>query len=244
MKKVTCSSARHFVCRRCAGVGDGAEEPEEVLCDVVETVKGFCYLGDTLNASGGCETAVTSRVRIGWMKLRECGELLRGRRFSLRMKGMVYRTCVRSAMSYGSETWCLRKSEMAILRRTERAMVRSISGVKLVDRKKMEELMEMLGLKETLDRMAKANGVRWYEHVIRRDDNNIRKKAMMLEVNGKRKRGRPKITWRRQVEESEEKVGLKIEEAADRTRWREGVRAIAEGMRCIWPPLVTRKEPD
>ena len=33
---------------------------------------------------------------------------------------MVYRSCVRSAMLYESETWCLRESEMAILRRTER----------------------------------------------------------------------------------------------------------------------------
>ena len=141
-----------------------------------------------------------------------------------------------------SETLCLRQSEMVILRRTERAMVRSMCVVKLVDRKKIEELMEMLGLKETLDRMVKANGVRWYGLVIRRD-NNILKKAMMLEVNGKRKRGRPKMTWWRQVEESVEKVGLKIEEAADRTRWRKGVRAIAEGMRWIRPPSGTRKDP-
>ena len=133
------------------------------------------------------------------------------------MKEMVYRSCVRSAMLYGSETWCLRESETAILR-TERAMVRSMYGVKIVDRKKMEDLMEMLGLKETLDRVAKANGVRWYGHVIRRVGDNILKKAMMLEVNGKRKRGRPKMTWRKQVEESVKKVGLKIEEAADRMR--------------------------
>ena len=120
---------------------------------------------------------------------------------------------------------------MAILRRTKRAIVRSMCGVKLVDRKNTEELMEMLGLKKTLDRMAKANGVRWYGHVIRREDDNMLKKAMMMEVNGQRKRGRPKMTWKRQVEERVKKVGLKIEEAADRTRWREGVRAIAEGMR-------------
>ena len=137
MKKVTCSSARHFVCRRCTDVGDGMKEPVELLCDEVETVKGFCYLGDRLNASGGYKTAVTSRVRIGWMKFRECGELLRGRKFSLRMKRMVYRSCVRSAMLYGSETWCLREIEMTILRRTERVMVRSMCRVKLVDRKKM-----------------------------------------------------------------------------------------------------------
>ena len=133
---------------------------------------------------------------------------------------------------------------MAISRRTQRAMVRSMCGVKLVDRKKMEDLMEMLGLKETLDRMANVNGVRWYGDVIRRDDDNILKKAMMMEENGKRKRERPKLTWRRQVEESVEKVGLKIEEAADRTRWGEGVRAIAEGMRCIRPPSGTRRISD
>ena len=97
--------------------------------------------------------------------------------------------------------------------------------------------MEMLGLKEMLNRIAKTNGVRWHEHVIKRDDDNILKKAMMVEVNGQRKRGLPKMTWRRQVEESVKKIGLKIKEAADRTRWREDVRAIAEGMKCIRPPF-------
>ena len=78
MKKVTCSSATDCVCRRFTDVGDCTEEPVEILCDEVETVKGFCYLGDRLNASGGCETTVISRVRTGWMEFGECGELLRG----------------------------------------------------------------------------------------------------------------------------------------------------------------------
>ena len=44
------------------------------------------------------------------------------------------------------------------------------------------------------------------------------------------------------MEESVKKFGLKIEEAADRTRWRENVKAIAEGMRCIRSPSETRKK--
>ena len=59
----------------------------EVLCHEIETVKRFCYLGERLNASSGCKTAVSSRVRIGWMKFREYGELLHGR-FPLRIKGI------------------------------------------------------------------------------------------------------------------------------------------------------------
>ena len=63
----------------------------------------------------------------------------------------------------------------------------------------------------------------------------------MFEVNGPRKRGRPKQTWRKQVEENIKKIGLRVEEARDRARWREGVGAIAEGMRCIRPPSDTGK---
>ena len=144
--------------------------------------------------------------------------MLLGRRFSLKMKGMVYRSCVRSAMLYGSEMWRLRENEMIILGRTERATVRSMCGVKLVDRKNTEDLMKMLGLKETLDKMAQANEVRWYVHVVRRDEESILKKTMMFEVNGQRKRGRPKQTWKRQVKESLKKIGLRVEEATDRAR--------------------------
>ena len=58
----------------------------------------------------------------------------------------------------------------------------------------IEEQMDMLGLKETIDRLATANGVRWYGHVLRRDDDSVLRVALNLEVSGKRKRGRPKKT--------------------------------------------------
>ena len=71
---------------------------------------------------------------------------------------------------------------MAILRRTERAMVRTMCGAKLMERRRTKDLMEMLGLKETVVQMAKANGVRWYGHVLRRDDGHVLRKALEFEV--------------------------------------------------------------
>ena len=85
---------------------------------------------------------------------------------------------------------------MAISGRTESAMLRSMCAVKLVDRKNNEELMKMLGLKEILDKISKINGVLWHGQVVRRDDDNVLKEALMLEVNGQRNRGRPKQIWR------------------------------------------------
>ena len=109
-------------------------------------------------------------------------------------------------------------------------MVRAMCGQKMVDRKTTEEQMDMLGLKKTIGRVATANGIRWYGHVLRRDDNSVLRVALNLEVSGKRKRGRPKKTWRKQVEEETEKIGLKKEDGLRRDKWRDGVRAIAEGM--------------
>ena len=41
---------------------EGMVDLIEKLCDELETVNGFCYLEDRLNASGGCEAAVTASV--------------------------------------------------------------------------------------------------------------------------------------------------------------------------------------
>ena len=45
----------------------------------------------------------------------------------------------------------------------------------------------MLGLKENIDQLATANGVSWYGHVLRRDDDSVLRVALNLEVSGKRK---------------------------------------------------------
>ena len=47
-----------------------------------------------MSAGEGCEAAVTARTRCGWVKSRECGDLLYGRRFPLKMMGAVYKSYV------------------------------------------------------------------------------------------------------------------------------------------------------
>ena len=93
-----------------------------------------------------------------------------------------------------------------------RAVVRAMCSGKVVDRKVTEKQMNMLGLKETMDWLVTANEVVWYGHVLRRDDNSILRVALDLEVSGKRKRGQPKKTWKKQVKEETEKIGLKKED--------------------------------
>ena len=130
-------------------------------------------------------------------------------------------------MFYGSEAWYLRDKETAILKRAERAMFRAMCGVKLLDRRNSEELMDTLGVKEFLNRMAKASSMRWYGHVLKKEDEHVIVKALNLKrVSGSRGRGRPKQTWKKQVDNEMKKNGLGKEDACDRIKWRGAVKTM------------------
>ena len=66
--------------------------------------------------------------------------------------------------------------------------------------------------------------------MLRRDDDGVLRVALDLEVSGKGKRGRPKKTWKKQVEEETEKIGPKKEDTLNRAKWRNVAQAIAEEM--------------
>ena len=77
-KKAAVYLNKNFVCKKCRSVVKNFKGPaDEKLCDGVETVSKFTYLGGKLNATGLCETEVTARSRLGWMKFRECSKILK-----------------------------------------------------------------------------------------------------------------------------------------------------------------------
>ena len=112
---VTNRLAIDIKCRKCKGYHKNVVDRKDKLYDCVESVTEFSYLGDRINSGGACVVAVSSRTRLRWMKFRECQDLHCGKKFPLKIKGIVYKSCVRSAMLYGSKTCCLGQNEIGIL---------------------------------------------------------------------------------------------------------------------------------
>ena len=61
--------------------------------------------------------------------------------------------------------------------------------------------MFILGLNETIDQLSMAYSVCWYGRVSRRENGDVLRRALHLEVEGQRRKGRPKSNWKKQVEE-------------------------------------------
>ena len=77
---------------------------------------------------------------------------------------------------------------------TEMSMIRRMCGVKLNERKKSEELRELLEL-EPVSLMIKKSRLRWFGHVEQKDDNDWVKRCIMWEVEVIRQRTPEKIWW-------------------------------------------------
>ena len=54
------------------------------------------------------------------------------------------------------------------------------------------DLILILGFNETMDQLAMASNVSWHGHVLRREYGHIWRRALDIEVEGQRKKVRPK----------------------------------------------------
>ena len=90
----------------------------------------------------------------------------------------VYESYIRPEIVYVSETWCLKESEIGILRKTMRSMVITICGVQLKARKRSMDLILMLGLNVTIGQLAIAISVHLYGYVLRTENDQYLEKGI------------------------------------------------------------------
>ena len=137
-----------FICSRCKGQLCETKQINGLHIDghEYEIVDKFCYLGDMLSQEGGCEHAILKRIQTDWLKFRELSGLLIGKGMSVKSKGIIYTTCIRPVMLYGSETWPTKVEDIRKMQRSEMRMLRWMTGMSLSERKSNEWVRNMLAI--------------------------------------------------------------------------------------------------
>ena len=95
-------------------------------------------------------------------------------RASLRMKGIVYKACVRSMLMYGAETWAMKAGVFQRLRATERRMLRMICRVTLKDMVESTVIASRVGV-DNLEEHLRQKRLRWFGHIVRDEEVEIKK---------------------------------------------------------------------
>ena len=106
----------------------------------------------------------------------------------------VYRTVIRPALMYGAETCALKKAQANKLEVAEMRTLRWMCGVAKMDKIRNERIRRTTKVGE-ITKKVQERRLKWYGHVMRREEHYVGRGAMEMKVQGRRKRGRPKRRW-------------------------------------------------
>ena len=111
---------------------------------------------------------------------------------SLRKKGKIYKSVVRPALMYSSETWPITKAQERKLEVAEMKMLRWMCGITRRDRVRNDYTRGSLKV-GPLGRKIQESRLRWFGHIERREQKYISRKIERLEVGEGEKEGGPSL---------------------------------------------------
>ncbi|XP_078352437.1 uncharacterized protein LOC144637177 [Oculina patagonica] len=148
----------------------------------------------------------------------------RSKMYSKHTKLKILKSCVTSVLLYGAEMWWITSTDIEQLDVFHRKCLRRILGIfwpHTISNCDLYERPKERPISETV----KVRRWTWIGHILRREKDNNCRVALTRTPEGKRKRGRPKISWRRTVEGERKDLGWtswnEVEQRAkDRDGWR------------------------
>ncbi|XP_068208349.1 uncharacterized protein [Palaemon carinicauda] len=113
----------------------------------------------------------------------------------------------------------MRKTEEKKMDVAEIRMLRSTSGGTRKDRIRNDYIRGSTKVVE-ISKKVQEGSLRWNGHLMRRDEDHIGRHTMEMEVQGRRRRGRPRKRWRDCVRVDLQEKGIDDAEAQNRKRWK------------------------
>jgi hypothetical protein len=183
------------------------------------TYKGvaeFIYLGTLISKDNSVPKDIQRRILAGNRKYFAAVSLFRNRLLSRATKMRLYKTRESPAVTYGVETWSMAKKEKQALLIFERKIFRRIYGHKYDDgerKSRTSHELQEFSKGENIVKWIKGQRISWLGHLERMEGNMIPKKIFTQELEGRRRRRKPRKEWREEVERDLQVLGVR--------RWRE-----------------------
>ena len=195
----------------------------------LEEVKSFTYLGSVINQQGGTDADVKTRIGKARASYKALKNIWRSHFISSRTKIRLFNSNIKSVLLYGAETWRTTKTTIKKVQTFINSCLRGILKIHwpvTISNTDLWERTNQVPAEEEI----RGRRWRWIGHTLRKPPTNITRQALTWNPQGKRKRGRPKNSWRRDLEADARQTGCSWREleriAQDRGQW----RAVVDGL--------------
>ena len=201
-------------------------EKVQVGDHVIDDVENFVYLGARVSTSGGTEDDIKARLGEARAAYSKLGKNWKNSQLTSKNMIKIFKSNVILVLLYGCKTWRMTQTDEKTLDTILHKSLCRILKIYWPMRITKEEIRRRTGM-ETISRQVARRRWVWLGHVLRMDHNSYPRIALACIPEGKRKRGRPRETWRRTVERELKEKDLRTwaeaaSFAADRIAWRQG----------------------
>ncbi|KAK3759533.1 hypothetical protein RRG08_045818 [Elysia crispata] len=189
----------------------------------LEEVESFTYLGSIVDKKGGTDADV--RVRIGKARaaFKQLKNVWKASKLTKNTKLRLFNTTVKPVLLYGAETWRTTLSTMNRLQAFINGCLRIILKIKWPEKISNQELWQQTRQMPVEQEILRRRWG-WVGHTLRKPGCSTTRRALTWNPQGKRKRGRPRNTWRRDLEADTKRLGHTWKQleslAGDRDAWR------------------------
>ena len=168
-----------------------SEDPRNITLDgtSIDKADDFIYLGSNVPK---VEDDVKRRTRLAaWSFGRLKNAIWSNQNIARSLKVRIYRALILPIATYGSESWTLRKADMLKLEAFEMRCLRSILGVRLLDKVKNVDIRHRLKITKTISEEIGQRRLKWFGHVVRMPQQRLPLRAYNNDFTTRIPRGRP-----------------------------------------------------
>ena len=197
--------------------------------EALEEVESFTYLGSVVDKLGGTDADVKVRIGKARAAFHQLKNVWGSSDLPLNTKIRIFNSMVKPVLLYGAETWRTTVNTMKRIQAFNNTCLRRILRIRWPNKISNLELWQRTGQHPVEEEILQRRW-RWIGHTLRKPASNITRYALFWNPQGRRKRGRPRNTWRRDLDADVKRSGHtwgQLENLAqDRDAWRALVRGL------------------
>lgn len=191
----------------------------------ISYVEEYIYLGQIISPINNINKEIDRRIANSWKRYWGLREIMKDKTLNTTTKSKLFNICILPVLMYGCQTWALTKNTTNKIANCQRAMERSILGIKRRDRMRNINIRKKTKVQDVTLKIKRLKW-KWVGHMIRGKDKWSKMVTQWYPREGKRKRGRQQKRWDDDIRQVAGITWSRV--ARERREWRRLEEAFAK----------------